>query len=79
MSALVFDDPQVILKEREERKQRRLLEEKAPTPPHDSAVAAHADEDESCDAELTGQGPSVGHTLPVWVPPLSFFVPSTAP
>ncbi|XP_051923044.1 selenocysteine insertion sequence-binding protein 2-like isoform X2 [Hippocampus zosterae] len=45
----------VILKEREERKQRRLLEETAVSPQRHSAVAAHAAEDERCDAELTAE------------------------
>ncbi|XP_019731729.1 selenocysteine insertion sequence-binding protein 2 isoform X3 [Hippocampus comes] len=51
----------VILKEREERKQRRLLEETAVTPQHDSTVDAHAAEDERCDAELTAE--AVGAVL----------------
>lgn len=44
-----LSDPQVILKEREERKQRRLLEERGLLPEHESCPVEEAAEEEQHD------------------------------
>lgn len=47
--------PQVILKEREERKQRRLLEEKGLPPENEPELANNCTEKEHCDVDTAGQ------------------------
>lgn len=54
--SLCLSHPQVILKEREERKQRRLLEERGLLPENDFQPANDAaEEEEQCDTNTTGQ------------------------
>lgn len=53
--SLFLSDTQVILKEREERKQRRLLEERGLLPENEIKPVNDAAEEEQCDADVTGQ------------------------
>lgn len=53
--SLFLSDPQVILKEREERKQRRLLEERGLLPEHEFQPVIDAAEEELCNTNATGE------------------------
>lgn len=55
IGSLFLPEPQVILKEREERKHRRLLEERGLLPEDESQPANDPGEEEECDTSATGQ------------------------
>lgn len=68
----VFSDPQVILKEREERKQRRLLEERGLLPEQESWPVEEAAEEEQ--HYNTGETQKSASIQSSFLPELCFFV-----